>query len=245
MATVEECVDLATEHKMLVCRLCNSGVRPGDGIERHFRSHKVKGQLLADIKHSFGAMELSDPACGRLPADGSAPVESMPVLRGYSCRQCRFLTTSRKGVQQHWQRARHDQAGGQRFDSVRLQTWLGGKFARYWTVGGDDKGEQKRVVGESALERMIAECSAELETEDGMRLRKGDAEEGLDRDSAWVKRTGWAPHFGTRDLLAVLEAVEWVRATKAKEQQRRGMDEAAAREQAQLVRLGQSCDDEV
>jgi hypothetical protein len=44
-----------------------------------------------------------------------------------------------------------------------------------------------------------------------MRLRKGDLEEDIDRDLAWVKRLGWVRHFGLWDLLDVFDAAEWIR----------------------------------
>ncbi|EWY79238.1 hypothetical protein FOCG_17772 [Fusarium oxysporum f. sp. radicis-lycopersici 26381] len=37
---------------------------------------------------------------------------------------------------------------------------------------------------------MIAASQTRLEEEGAMRLRKGDLEEDVDRDSAWVKRPG-------------------------------------------------------
>jgi hypothetical protein len=37
---------------------------------------------------------------------------------------------------------------------------------------------------------MVAECEKEFEKDDAERLQKGDAEEGIDRDSTWVKRLG-------------------------------------------------------
>ncbi|GAA3332218.1 hypothetical protein GCM10020331_091560 [Ectobacillus funiculus] len=48
------------------------------------------------------------------------------------------------------------------------------------------------------MEKIIADSQAELKAEDAMRLRKGDLEEDIDRDSPWVKETGlgtalWLP----------------------------------------------------
>ena len=101
------------------------------------------------------------------------------------------------------------------------------------------------MTRDSAMEIMITECEAELEAEDAARLRKGDVEEGLDRDSPWVKRTGWVRHFGTRDLLEVYGAAEWVNATDAKGRRAHSEDEEAARERLLLLRLGKSFDCEI
>lgn len=59
---MDELVHLNEEHQILICQLCQAGVRPGVGIERHFRKeHELKGQVLQDIKDYFGTIELNDP----------------------------------------------------------------------------------------------------------------------------------------------------------------------------------------
>ncbi|KJZ70468.1 hypothetical protein HIM_10140 [Hirsutella minnesotensis 3608] len=208
MQTVDELSHVVEEHRMLICRVCDSGVRPGGGIERHFRGHEVKGQLLADLTNYYGPMELDNLETGHQPSDGSAPITGLPVLRGYCCSACRFLTTSEKSAQQHWRSVQHSSCGA-KYDAVRLQTWLRGKFARYWAVE-EEAGDPPGKTGDSALDAMIAECEAELEADDAARVRKGDKEEGLDRDSTWVKRMAWVRHFGPRDKLEIFEAATWV-----------------------------------
>ncbi|EXL90517.1 hypothetical protein NOF04DRAFT_20545 [Fusarium oxysporum II5] len=59
---MESIVQLNQEHQMLLCRLCKTAVRPGAGIESHFRQeHQLKGRVLKDIKNYYGSMELADP----------------------------------------------------------------------------------------------------------------------------------------------------------------------------------------
>ncbi|KAF9765553.1 hypothetical protein IL306_002150 [Fusarium sp. DS 682] len=84
------------------------------------------------------------------------------------------------------------------------------------------------------MDRVIAESQARLKAEDAMRLRKGDLEEDIDRDSAWVKRLGWVKHFGSRDLLDIFEAAEWIRAKAAVNGQARQADEQVTRERLLL-----------
>ncbi|KAK7230149.1 hypothetical protein V2G26_002319 [Clonostachys chloroleuca] len=62
------------------------------------------------------------------------------------------------------------------------------------------------------MESMIANSEAQLKAEDAMRLRLGDLEEDIDRNSSWVKRLGWVRHFGSHDLLSIYQAAEWIRA---------------------------------
>ncbi|KAH8901789.1 hypothetical protein BR93DRAFT_973204 [Coniochaeta sp. PMI_546] len=68
---------------------------------------------------------------------------------------------------------------------------------------------------------MIAESVAELEAEDKARLRQGDVEEDLDRDSAWVRAKG------------------------AKDRWQQAEDEDTFRERIRLIRLAESFDREV
>lgn len=89
----------------------------------------------------------------------------------------------------------------------------------------------------SALDDIIADCTAELAAEDALQLRKGDIEEGLDRDSAWVKRLGWVRHFGSRDKLSIYEAVEWVKAPMVSGRVALVVDEEMLWMRARLVRV--------
>jgi hypothetical protein len=84
---------------------------------------------------------------------------------------------------------------------VRLQTWIGGKHARYWIVrddsdsnGPSDIADTADTTSRSAMDELIAISQARLEEEDAVRLRKGDLKEEIDRDSPWVKRLGWVRH---------------------------------------------------
>ncbi|GJN76020.1 hypothetical protein PLICBS_010131 [Purpureocillium lilacinum] len=182
-------------------------------------------------------MELDNPMTGQLPDDGSMPVEELPIVRGYSCRACRFHTISPKVAEQHWRTAGHASQGGRtpqgsKYVAAQLQTWLGGKYAWYWAVRNDDADDEERSAGDSVLESMITECEAEQKAEDDSRRRKGDAKEGLDRDDAWVSHMGWVRHFGSRDKLAIFDAAEWVRARAVKKQAVQG-PELSARDHEQ------------
>lgn len=116
---------------------------------------------------------------------------------------------------------------------------------RYWIVHTDGRvPEDEHTASVSAVDKMLSESEAELETEASLRLRKDDLREGMDHDSTWVKRIGWAKHFVTRDLLDVHAAAEWVR---AREPMLRwaAEDEGAAAEPLMLTQLGESFDREL
>ncbi|KAK2684833.1 hypothetical protein QWA68_016741 [Fusarium oxysporum] len=135
------------------------------------------------------------------------------------------------------------------WEEVMLQTWMGGRYARYWIVRDDSNtgvtSDSADVMRRSAMEEIIASSEARLKEEDAMRLRKGDLEEDIGRDSPWVKRLRWVQHFGSRDLLSVHDAATWVRARAVTGSRAGQGDEQAIREQVLLGRLGQSFDREV
>ncbi|KJZ69994.1 hypothetical protein HIM_10605 [Hirsutella minnesotensis 3608] len=199
-------------------------------------------QGLRPFRGQASDADLESPLTCPNPEDNSPPVEFLPVMPGFSCNSCRFLTTSPKVAERHCRTAGHD-ARGARYTAVRLQTWLRSKFARYWIVREVDDTDETQTAGNGALEEMIAEYESELKDEETVRLRVGDTKEGLDRDNTWVKMTGWVRHFGSRDKLDIYEAAEWVRARAAKQRQVEDPDQA--RENTQLRQLAESFDREI
>src|SRR5687767_12071963 len=130
--TLPDCILFEEQYQILICRLCRAAIRSGGSVESHFRQiHQLKGQVLQDIKNYFSDLETQDPLQTELLADGSAIVDSLAVLDGYSCTQCRFLTTARDNITRHWRTARHE-AAVQGWTEVRLQSWCRGRYARYW-----------------------------------------------------------------------------------------------------------------
>ncbi|KAH6871995.1 hypothetical protein B0T10DRAFT_541398 [Thelonectria olida] len=233
---MEQYAQINEQHRVLVCQLCPGGVRPGSAIDRHFRrEHGLKGQILREINDYFAAMELNDPMYVTLPEDGSAAIQLLNVVRGYCCTMCRYPTIARDNITRHWRTAGHEATsrGQKQYVEVLLQSWMQGGHARYWIIGDADKAPAAKGAslapgdmgsggneGSSAMERMIAEYEASFTEEDAERLRKGDVEEGIDRDSQWVKRLGWVRHFASRDKLDIFraaECVEWRKTHKRPE----------------------------
>ncbi|KAG8664238.1 uncharacterized protein FPOAC1_013945 [Fusarium poae] len=150
-------------------------------------------------------------------------------------------------IVRHWREAEHGTAET-RWEDVMLQTWMGGRYVRYWIVRDDSDTsimpDSADIMRRSAMEEIIASSEARLKEEDAIRLRKGDLEEDIDRDSSWVKRLRWVRHFGSRDLLSIHDAATWVRA-RAVTGNGAERGEQVIREQLLLGRLGQSFDREV
>ncbi|KAF3761218.1 hypothetical protein M406DRAFT_75957 [Cryphonectria parasitica EP155] len=225
---MEKTVELNEEYQILLCRLCNNAVRPGNSIEGHFRAHKIKGQLLRDIVDYYSTMKLQNPLTTDIPAERSKPVQGLLLLHSFRCIQCCFLTIARDNMMQHWRTAGY------------AATELG------WKKGaGHYSDREKQAAGDSMLEKIIANYIAERKEEDEAQLCKSDTEEGIDRDSAWVKRLGWVRHFGLRDKLDIHRAVEWVKAPAAGGRAAQEADEEALRARARLVKLAESFDCEV
>lgn len=251
---MEDIIYLNPDYQILICRLCQAAVRPGAGIESHFRFvHQLKGQVLKDIKDYFSTLELADPKLIAVPEDNSPAVEQLAVSDGYSCNACRYLTVARDNIVRHWREAGHG-ATEERWTQVRLQTWIGARnHTRYWIVRDDsdidgpaDTANAADARSQSAMDELIAASQARLKEEDAARLRKGDLKEDIDRDSPWVKRLGWVRHFGSRDLISIHDAAQWLRARAATGRWAQNQeDEEAARERLLLSRLGQSFDREV
>lgn len=78
------------------------------GIEEHLRSfHHEKPAIRREVGH-FGqslarrdARFLRDYKVVQLPVDGLVPQPIVPVVNGFSCHNCRFLTVSRCLVRKH------------------------------------------------------------------------------------------------------------------------------------------------
>lgn len=59
---ISQMVTLDRDHRVLICTLCKVGVRPGKGIECHFRgAHRVKGGLLRSLLGLYANRQLEDP----------------------------------------------------------------------------------------------------------------------------------------------------------------------------------------
>lgn len=110
------------------------------GIAEHLRKvHHEKPSLRKEAEE-FGwelarqdARFLRDYTDVELPVNGSAPQHIVPVVDGFSCRFCGYLTTSRAKVRMHVTRVHSKPRENDDciFTHVRLQSWYGPKRERY------------------------------------------------------------------------------------------------------------------
>ncbi|KAH7014622.1 uncharacterized protein B0I36DRAFT_398483 [Microdochium trichocladiopsis] len=191
------------EHRVLLCVSCRVGIRPDDGIRLHFwRTHRLKGDALGYIiDYSYAASPIANPYTVPVPADGSLSIDQLPVLNGFSCLECRFLTTSRKLIRVHRSQSGH----GSNWKEVRLQTLSPGSHARYWVVKEGTRGilglgTPTATSSQHALLERVTRYEENLATELEETRRTVDSRQGADFKSTWVDEMGWARHLAGSDF---------------------------------------------
>lgn len=128
---------IVTEHRILVCLVCRTAVRPEKVIECHFRGvHGKKGEVLKRILSFCAGWSFEDPSTVVLPWDGRSAIPELPIYSGYSCDECLFKPSSYQVIVQHYSQVKHTatESNRRKWRAVSLQTLVGGKFARYWEV---------------------------------------------------------------------------------------------------------------
>lgn len=239
---MENYITINMEYNILLCKICQAGVQPGCGIITHFRNqHQVIGQDIQIIQQDYKEGQFNDPSTSPLPDDGSLPIPGLTIYNGYSCNRCRTLTRCKKRIRQHWINTGHSDITPQ-YTEVKLQSWTR-LHPSYWIVRISGE-EDTAAPTESQLDRLITESKAEQEAEHQRRLEHGDTREGYDHDSTWVKEMKWVRHIGSRNLIEIHNATQWIRA-KTKKNRAELEDEALIEETRVLTLLGESLDREV
>lgn len=130
------------------------------GIAEHLRKVHHEKLVLRKAAEEFGwelakhdARFLRGYADVELPGNGLAPQAIVPVVDGFSCRFCDYLTTSRANVRMHvsGRHSRPREEDEHILTRVRLQSWYGPKRERYWVVNDatDGLGEGTNGPGEA------------------------------------------------------------------------------------------------
>ncbi|KAH7021617.1 uncharacterized protein B0I36DRAFT_367985 [Microdochium trichocladiopsis] len=219
-----------------------AGIRPDNGIRLHFRrTHSLKGEVLRQIiDYSYAVGPISNPHTVPVPADDSPHIEQLPVLDGFRCSDCRFLTTSRKLIRVHRSQSGHDSD----WKEVRLQTLSPGSHARYWVVKEGTRGipglsTHTATSSQHALLERVARYEENLATELEETRRTVDSRQGADFESTWVREMGWARHLAGSDFGEHFQAGRNVLTATERARLR---CEADISEQKRLLRLGASFD---
>ena len=107
-------------------------------VNRHLRdNHQVDIKLRKQIDHYLQQWQWPyNLSSLPLPPAKSAPQPILPIIEGFQCLDCEYLTQSRKLIRVH-RNQKHDKQRGkdnELFTKVFLQTWVKEKRARYWAV---------------------------------------------------------------------------------------------------------------
>ena len=143
-AAVAHLIGINSEFAVLLCR--SAGCRHAQtvrGIAEHLRKVHHESPALRREAEDFGwelarqdARFLCSYTDVELPVNGSSPQHIVPVVDGYSCRFCGYLTVSRAQVRMHVNRvhSKPREEDDRISTRVRLQSWYGPKRERYWVV---------------------------------------------------------------------------------------------------------------
>lgn len=138
--SISDYVTFVSDYRIILCTQCKSAIKAGQGIERHLREHRFTGSLLRCILDYCSLRDIRDPSEIPHPIDGSKPILGLRCFVGFSCTSCRYLTIARDGMTRHWRMAPHGKdtatnlAKREQWKMVMLQSWLQGRYVKYWIV---------------------------------------------------------------------------------------------------------------
>lgn len=249
-----EHIQINRTYNLVVCAKCKRALTPGDGAIAHLRNtHQTSGITLQNIKDHLASLgQARDPKTIELPANGGPRQPVIPVEDGFKCRACPFITISKKIADNHWRNARHI-LEGRRYTQVHVQSWMSGKFSRYWTVGSkgydptvdidarDEAGNDRSL---STLEQIVRAGAKRLRESNEQWRRAGQAHQGADYDNEFVKDMRWIQFTEGKDRAVIAAATRWVKAkeTDGSAREAKGGD---AEHTAQLMMLCDSVNREV
>lgn len=126
-------------YSLLICRECRYAIQK-NALESHLLRHKIYRGERQRLLASTAQPDLLEPHHVPLPAPGSPPINTLPVLSGYRCTAagCQHLTVSSKRMKRHWSGI-HGLDGSVPLSSsfagpVKLQTFFRGTKLRYFEV---------------------------------------------------------------------------------------------------------------
>ncbi|PON20626.1 hypothetical protein TGAM01_v210500 [Trichoderma gamsii] len=244
---MDKLIQINGTYNLVICLECKRALTPGNGAIDHLRNkHQASGTILQSIKDCLALGQANDPKTIQLPENGGPRQPVIPVEDGFKCRACPFITTSEKIANTHWRSAAH-KLEGRRYPQVRVQSWMSGKFARYWTVGSTgydpaididarDKAGNERSL--SMLERNLRTGVKRMHESNEQWQRAGQAQRGADYDNEFVKDMRWVEFTEGKDRAAIAAATRWVNAKAMNESAQEAQQEAAE----QTTRLTMLCD---
>jgi hypothetical protein len=64
--------------------------------------------------------------------DGSEPIQELPGQPNYKCIKCHFITINQNNIITHYKKTH--QVSNNIWEKVYLQTFMAGRYSKYWVV---------------------------------------------------------------------------------------------------------------
>ena len=129
-------ISYLASYGIVICVVYQTAMLPGRSFETHWRAkHQLQGSSLRALLDYEATINCRNPYSVDLPPHGSQPIPELGApVEGFRYPDCPFLTTNKKHWQRHMSQNRHRASGHIDEYRVRLQSFSGGGFARYWIV---------------------------------------------------------------------------------------------------------------
>lgn len=133
-------LSINVEFHVIICthHSCRQAIAPHT-VKRHLRDkHQVGIEIRKQLDHFIEQWQWPYDCQSLLlpPSAYSAPQPILPIIDGFQCIDCSFMTQSRPTIRQHCNSRHYKQrlSDKELFSPVQLQTWFKEKRARYWVV---------------------------------------------------------------------------------------------------------------
>ncbi|KAH8797256.1 hypothetical protein F5884DRAFT_753949 [Xylogone sp. PMI_703] len=141
-------VHLNVKYKVLLCLSdrCNKAVSARGLVEHIRRYHDVKPAIRRQIerytkefKHDYNYATIP------IPENGLAPQPIIPIVDGYQCRECSYITQSDQYIRRHANKDHEKKRTtiDEICTRVRLQTWFRDGKERYWVVDESKQADEE------------------------------------------------------------------------------------------------------
>lgn len=159
-------VALNVEFNILICLQCKIAVTPGAIIRHLGDRHKTNIELRKQVDQYIQEFPFKyDHKTVVLPKAGLCPQPIIPIVNGFQCKQCPFITQNRAVIKQHGNKKHQKQRvpDTELYHRVRIQSWFDERRARYWTVDESKQREQERQARRNRI-RDVGEESDDNES---------------------------------------------------------------------------------
>jgi hypothetical protein len=121
---------------VLVCigNRCRKAVSAKGFVEHLRKIHKEEPRIRRKVQEYVEGFPYNyDYSNIQLPKDGSAPQPIIPIVDGFRCKECSFVTQSRDAMKKHGNKVHNKKRvpDDELFQAARLQSWFRDGKERY------------------------------------------------------------------------------------------------------------------